>query len=133
MGHRLPSYKGLCASPHGHNMEVTVQVGAPEDYFLDFKTVSEHLHTILDDFDHAMILEVEDPFLVALEAFDFRVVTLNYEPTTENIAAFVFLELKRLIPGVCNVVSVYVKETEKYGAWCITEPRISVFRIEAEL
>ena len=38
MGHRLPSYDGLCSSLHGHNLRITatVEVG---DEFLDFKQV----------------------------------------------------------------------------------------------
>ena len=111
MGHRLQSYKGICSSLHGHN--VTVEVHCKPEGFLDFKVVSEHLKEMLKDFDHAMVLEEDDPIAAALEPFRIRTVLLNAEPTTENIAAYI---LDLMVNYVPETYAVKVHETEKYSA-----------------
>lgn len=113
MGHRLPSYNGICSSPHGHNMTVTVQVEAAS-HFLDFKEVDRALGVIIDDWDHAMLLIDVDPLLPLLVEMGFRTVAFNVEPTTEHLAAYVFRHLSR----VYEVLRVDVQETAKYGASC---------------
>ena len=111
MGHRLPTYKGICSSPHGHNVTVATRIETAE--FLDFKEVSDELRQILQDFDHAMVLHVSDPLVEALAPFGFRLVLLNVEPSTENIAQHVFNELVR---SSYDVQEVTVHETAKYAA-----------------
>lgn len=112
MGHRLPSYDGICASPHGHNVRVSATILAPS--FIDFKAVKDALRTVLDDFDHAMVLAHNDPLLDTLKAMHFRTVALSAEPTTENIAQIVFNELAQRY----RLVSVTVYETAQYAATC---------------
>lgn len=120
MGHRLPSYKGICSSPHGHNARVVATVDAKEDSFLDFKRLSDRLWTVLEPMDHAMILHTEDRLVEALHDAQkhgelFRLVLLNVEPTTEALATYIFSELRQ--HGYL-ILSVVVHETEKYSATC---------------
>lgn len=111
MGHRLPSYKGICSSPHGHN--VTVGINIDTEVFLDFKKVKDDLIQMLTPYDHAMVLHSEDPLVETLRQFGFRLVVLSQEPTTENIAQVLFNSLKPLYYGL-RVVA--VEETAQYAA-----------------
>jgi 6-pyruvoyl-tetrahydropterin synthase len=113
MGHRLPSYDGVCSSPHGHNLRVEVQVRVPPDVFLDFKLVSGHLAGILAPLDHAMVLHDKDPLAHVLLVAGFRVVKLSSEPTTEALAQYVYAEMARHAHAVVRVT---VHETDRYSA-----------------
>src|SRR5262245_39538894 len=112
MGHRLPSYKGICSSPHGHNMTVSVEVGIRYSQFLDFKEVKVQLSLLLEPLDHAMTLWEKDPLLPILEELGFRVVPFGLEPTTENIAEWVFGQLSTKY----DVQRITVQETANYSA-----------------
>lgn len=120
MGHRLPSYAGICASPHGHNIIVEAQIVVPTG-FLDFKDVSYLLQEILVDWDHAMVLQVNDPLVSLCEAQSWRHVVLNVEPTTEAIAEYIFRQIEytvRTADPRKKIHSVTVHETAKYSATC---------------
>lgn len=128
MGHRLPTYKGICSSLHGHNLRVEARVAVPQEPFLDFKTVDKALGTILEDYDHALVLFENDPWLKVLRQLNShesdsdlyhtitpvqRFVFLSHEPTTEVVAQVIFNELRMY--GF-DVATVKVFETAKYSA-----------------
>lgn len=117
-GHRLPSYDGICNSLHGHNISVEVHVTTKE--FLDFKDVSRRLEEVLEPLDHAMVLHDKDPVVPALRLVlpTQRLVLLNVEPTTEHLATYVYQQMRDLM---YDVLSVTVKETDKYSASCSGE------------
>jgi 6-pyruvoyl-tetrahydropterin synthase len=119
MGHRLPSYDGICSSPHGHNVLVVVDVHVPQDTFIDFKDVQKLLRLVIDDLDHAMVLFVDDPLAEILIGCGFRVVLLNVEPTTENIATWILTSLG--VGTGFKVTAVVVHETAKYSAIATTQ------------
>ena len=117
MGHRLPSYKGVCSSPHGHNMRVELEVLPRLDadavpIFTDFKRVKQDLMDVLQPLDHCMILHDEDPLLTYLEGFDFRVLPMPEEPTTEAITEWIFDKVKE---RGYNIVRVTCHETAQYS------------------
>lgn len=122
MGHRLPSYDGICASLHGHN--VTFEVMVHTTSFLDFKVVDHALGILLSAMDHAMVLHDQDPVIAALRQLPFpqRVVLLNVEPTTEALAQLIFNEMQAALVATGQpeyaVVEVKVYETAKYAASC---------------
>lgn len=114
MGHRLPSYKGICSSPHGHNVRVEVEIALPKGEFLDFKTVDKALAEVLAPYDHAMVLYRHDPFAHYCTTQGFRIVLVDEEPTTEFLAE---LFLKRVQHEMRHEVKrVTVFETTKYSA-----------------
>lgn len=118
MGHRLPSYQGICSSLHGHNVRTVVTVRCTEG-FLDFKHIDGWLENVLSDLDHAMVLYEQDPMVHVLHTAlpgDFlqRLVLLTVEPTTEALAQLVFNEMS----SYCFVEEVVVHETDKYQASC---------------
>jgi 6-pyruvoyltetrahydropterin/6-carboxytetrahydropterin synthase len=99
--HRLNGYAGPCANMHGHNWEV-------EAYFrgnrlnrlgmlVDFRTIKALLHQILAQMDHHD-LNLLPPFK-------------KTNPTSENIAKFIFTELARSDGGNCRLHRVRVSES----------------------
>lgn len=101
--HRLRGYKGKCENIHGHNWKVGVAVSSNTlnkiGIVTDFKDVKKQLKDILDDMDHKDLNEL--PY--------FK----NVNPTSENIAKFVFSELKK---NKLLVSSVSVWETDNSRA-----------------
>lgn len=126
MGHRLPSYIGICSSLHGHNIKVEAECNAAG--FLDFKNITKWLKAILEPLDHAMVLYRADPLVDVFELDDrfkpLRRVLLSVEPTTEAIAQLVMNELSTY----CHVTHVIVHETDKYSASC-TSVNSEVYRL----
>jgi 6-pyruvoyltetrahydropterin/6-carboxytetrahydropterin synthase len=91
--HNLRGYKGKCEELHGHNWKVEVVVSNDlldkTGMLLDFKYLKKKLNSILDKLDHR--------YLNSLESFK------KVNPTSENIARFIFDNLKTKIPGLKSV------------------------------
>lgn len=88
--HLIPGHRE-CGNVHGHNFEVCVEVEGElrEGMVMDFFELKKILKEILERFDHTMLNETIE------------------NPTSENIALFVFNELRGR--GL-NVVKVRVAE-----------------------
>lgn len=120
MGHRLPSYDGICSSLHGHNVrvEVLIDVGLS---FIDFKKASDALKEVLEPMDHAMVLDENDPMAEVLRRgvrdgliSQMRLFYTGEEPTTEHLAEVIFNNY--VAKTGYKVIHVKVHETEKYSA-----------------
>lgn len=123
MGHRLPSYVGICSSMHGHNVRIRVTLSTKQ--FTDFKKIDADLKKLTDPLDHAMVLYEKDPFVVHLRNLPQRMVLLTHEPSTEVIAQLIFNEIRAL--GYC-AIEVKVYETDKYAA-SVTSTNADVKRV----
>ncbi|HUS57199.1 MAG TPA: 6-carboxytetrahydropterin synthase QueD [Planctomycetota bacterium] len=104
--HHLRGYSGSCERLHGHNWKVIVLVRAAQlnelGMVLDFRDVKAHVDGLLNSLDHEYLNDLA-PFTVA-------------NPTTENIAKWVFDELGKLLPKAVSVRKVTVWESERCGA-----------------
>lgn len=82
--HRLADYPGKCCRLHGHNWKVEVTVGGEglDDLgmLIDFRVLKQEVNKVIETLDHYYLNEIEP----------FR--TVN--PTAENIARYVYQELK---------------------------------------
>ncbi|MFC1657842.1 6-carboxytetrahydropterin synthase QueD [Candidatus Omnitrophota bacterium] len=91
--HNLRGYRGRCEELHGHNWKVEVIVcGEKLDktgMLMDFKKLKMRLHRVLDKLDHKYISRLQF----------FRKVN----PTSENIARYIYNRLKTQTPGVKSV------------------------------
>lgn len=122
--HRLMHYDGACNNVHGHNMEwnAKLKVRVPnEDHQMaeDFKDISD----VFDKYDHAILLNNDDPLLRALEdaggtslATEVlgEVYTFGGDPTTELVSQVVAQELVDTFENV-ERARVQINETDKYG------------------
>jgi len=85
--HRLRQYNGECERLHGHNWIVKVSVASDKlndlGMVMDFKDLKAKTKDLMDEFDHQYLNEVP-PFT-------------ELNPTTENIAKYVFDRLSKVI------------------------------------
>lgn len=131
--HRLMDYDGRCAHLHGHSYLWEVTATAPElssnGMIVDFKDLKAAMNTVLDEFDHALVLRNDDPLLspdlppaVALfKATNGKTPRLHLwrdNPTAENFAVYAAVEVQRLLPKHVRITRVRVWETAtSYGEW----------------
>ena len=100
--HHLRGYKGMCATPHGHNWEVQVCLRGERlnstGFLVDFREVKTAVGEALADLDH------QD--LNTLPQFS------RENPTSEHLARYLYgvLSGKFRRPG-CRVKRVSVSET----------------------
>lgn len=106
--HRLRYLQGKCEELHGHNWKVEVTVSSSrlnqEGIVIDFKVLKQKVENVLKSLDHT--------FLNDLPSFS------NLEPSSENIAKYIFGHLKRELKG-CSVVLKKVTAWESENA-CAT-------------
>ncbi|MDD5246666.1 MAG: 6-carboxytetrahydropterin synthase QueD [Candidatus Omnitrophica bacterium] len=91
--HNLRGYKGKCEELHGHNWKVAVVVSKEKPdqtgMVMDFKCLKQVTNKLLDTLDHAYLNKI--PY--------FRKVN----PTSENIARYIYDRLKKKIPALSSV------------------------------
>lgn len=102
--HRLFGYSGACEALHGHNYRIVVTYrGAEVDQFgmlVDFTDIKQAFNAVLDQLDHKYLNELA-PFV-------------DLSPSAENIARWVYLELKQteFDRGRLSEVCVYETPTQ---------------------
>lgn len=123
-GHTVTGHEGKCRHLHGHNYKIDIIVGAPElddlGRVLDFSVIkSECCDWLERHWDHKFLIWFKDPRRTKLKDMDpDGVVVVPFNPTAENMAAFLvvkFQELLRKYDGV-HVRSIRVHETDKCSA-----------------
>jgi len=105
--HIIRGYNGPCSRLHGHNWKVTVE--AKTDILdtlgmsVDFYVLQKKTEEITAKFDHRD--------MNSIPPFDKE---LN--PTSENIARYIYNELKKLLPSQIKLSFVAIGETGQYTA-----------------
>ncbi|WP_419786506.1 6-carboxytetrahydropterin synthase QueD [Pseudodesulfovibrio sp.] len=99
--HQLRNYGGKCEQMHGHNFGVEVVVeGADLDekvqYLMDFKALKRLTKEVLDKLDHHHLNEVE--------------CFTEINPSSENLAMFIYRQVKPRLPENVRLVEVSVSE-----------------------
>lgn len=132
--HRLYYLPGKCQNIHGHSMWITLNLPGTVDRDgilhqaglsgLDFGSVKHIFRTHLDqDYDHHLLLNEYDPWTLMFDLPNSQasaalpgLVPCSADPTTENIAKWIYDEMSRAY----DVSSVEVWETNVnraiYGA-----------------
>ena len=104
--HNIRGYRGSCERLHGHNWKVEIALRAEEldalGMVVDFRDVKELAHDLLDNLDHSYLNELA-PFKQA-------------NPTTENVAKWVFEELGKRLPPHVKIHKVTAWESDTCGA-----------------
>lgn len=104
--HNLRNYEGACETLHGHNWKVDVVVAADRldeaGLAVDFKVLKEKTDRIIGELDHTYLNEHEA----------FRATN----PSSENIARYIFDELKSDIGNHARVNRVTIWETDDAAA-----------------
>jgi 6-pyruvoyltetrahydropterin/6-carboxytetrahydropterin synthase len=91
--HNLRKYKGKCESLHGHNWRVEAVIRSAQldsiGMVRDFKDFKSRLSKLLNEFDHKYLNDLK-PFK-------------KINPTSENIARYLYERLKKQIPDLSSV------------------------------
>ncbi|MFZ5967033.1 MAG: 6-carboxytetrahydropterin synthase QueD [Bacillota bacterium] len=122
--HFLSGYKGKCANIHGHRWEVEIEVqsmdlvngGQCDGMIVDFSDLKGDLREVVDHLDHALIVQEGTMRKETLEhlLFDgFKVISLPFRPTAENLAYYFF---QRILERGYDVKKVTVYETPTNAA-----------------
>jgi 6-pyruvoyltetrahydropterin/6-carboxytetrahydropterin synthase len=103
--HALRGYQGKCENLHGHRFRVIARLRASKlndiGLAFDFRDLKARLNEVLERFDHTNLNEVA-PFN-------------SINPSSENIAATVYNELQKKLPGF-TLFSVEVWESPDAAA-----------------
>lgn len=98
--HKLRGYKGKCEDLHGHNWLVEIVIKSAQldalGMVLDFKFLKKKLNACLEQMDHK--------YLNKLVYFK------KVNPTSENIAKYIYDQLKSTIP-LLSCVTVWENST----------------------
>ena len=130
MAHTLHNYDGICRNIHGHSydLEVTLsgdtfpRAGHPRDgMVMDFHELKELVKSqVVDRFDHALMVSTYLPEeqLRALAFATERILVVDFQPTTENLVAYIAGILKPLMPEGISLFSVRLAETiTSFAEW----------------
>ena len=108
--HQLRNYGGKCENMHGHNFGVEVVVEGDRldervEYLVDFKEIKKRTKAVLEMLDHKHINDVP-PFT-------------EINPSSENLARFIYRELVDNMPENVSLaqVSVSEKDSSKATYW----------------
>ena len=106
--HFLRGYRGRCEELHGHRFDVVLKVNAKVlneiGIAYDFVELKEHLNLVVARFDHTCLNN--------LAPFD------KINPSSENIAATIYNELKAALPAVSiAVVEVWESPVTMVSYW----------------
>ncbi len=109
--HRLMHYRGKCARIHGHRWKVEVWIQGEVDQvtgiIVDYNTIT----SIVERFDHQIILNRDDPLVACIEQFQ-PVITTPGDPTSELLAIL----LRDMIEEECRD-SGAVARVERIRVW----------------
>ena len=103
--HNLRGYKGKCEDLHGHNWLVEIVIKSEKldtiGMVLDFKYLKKKLNACLEQLDHKYLNRI--PYFSAAGG-------KKVNPTSENIAKYIYKKLKPQIP-LLNCVTVWENST----------------------
>lgn len=95
-GHLLSKHPGNCKFPHGHTRSVEMVFRAEtldaNDMVVDFKAIKHMMGAFLEQFDHSLCMNTEDPNYDAfIAAYGERIIPFAGEdPTSEVMARTIF-------------------------------------------
>lgn len=107
-GHMLSKHPERCRFPHGHTRKVELVIEATEldehDMVVDFKALKLAVAEFIDQYDHAMCINVEDPLYPELERLyggpTGRLIPFRgQDPTTEVMARQIFEFVREQLEG----------------------------------
>lgn len=105
--HRLVGHPGKCASLHGHNYVVNVDIRGDNPHanmVMDFADIKRYLDDIVSVLDHATLLQSSDPLCPAVAAdAATRVVEFSEPPTAEAICRWIWQRMSDRLSAVEGV------------------------------
>ena len=116
--HRLQNHPGRCANIHGHSYIWHVSLETDQMNLMgmieDFSDLKKTAGAIIDEFDHSVILEENDPMLPFFGGIKQRLIIMGEAPTAENMAFHVARRIQPFYPHC--VITVKIWETATSSA-----------------
>lgn len=128
--HRVPNHKSKCKNLHGHRYRIEVAVNdkvitepgaSDEGMVIDFGDLKEIMMEVIDKkLDHTGIFSTNDPDINLLMQIEKQqlgrggkpMVWVDFIPTAENIASYIYKEMKSALLGRgIQIEAVQVDET----------------------
>lgn len=104
--HQLRGYKGKCENMHGHNWRVQVSISSEKlndiGIVMDFHDLKDITNEVISPLDHTLLNEI----------FPFT----EINPSSENIAKWIFESLHKQLNDIVKVNTVTVWESENSSA-----------------
>ncbi|WP_303850510.1 6-carboxytetrahydropterin synthase QueD [Seleniivibrio woodruffii] len=101
--HNLRNYNGKCENLHGHNWRVEAYLKGDRlnetEMLVDFTVLKKRLKDILEELDHKYLNEQVEFFI-------------TNNPTSENIARFIYGRLKETFGGLTEKVMVWETDVQ---------------------
>ena len=121
-GHRVCGHEGQCGNLHGHAYVIHFTCEAdgldPVGRVIDFSVIKSILSQWLEDnWDHRMLIWEQDPLLNGLQAIDPSVVAVPFNPTAEDIAAYLVTTVGPDLLADTSVRLVHVQVDETSKCW----------------
>lgn len=121
--HALSDYDGACKNIHGHSYKLHVTVtskkGLTNSMVIDFKQLKKIVQqTILNDYDHALILKINKLNLTATQVIGTKLLWFDEEPTAEQMLLDMAKRLQLTLPDYIVLKELKLHETETcYATW----------------
>lgn len=102
-GHMLSKHPGNCKFPHGHTRAVEMIFAADtldaSDMVMDFKVVKAMMGEFIQQFDHSLCVNTDDPlFEILKKTYGERVIGFDTsDPTSEVMARTIFLHAREAL------------------------------------
>ena len=123
--HRIAGHPGKCAWLHGHTYHLEVTVSSPTlnplGMVMDFDDLGDAVRkAVLDLWDHATLLAVNDPLGPAISAVQReapdRVVLLPGHPTAEVLTREAWTRIESRLPAGITLERIAIRETPSCGS-----------------
>ena len=134
MAHALKGYDGPCRNIHGHSYELKVTISghpiADENnpklgMVMDFGDLKKIVRkTIVDEFDHALVLynKMPETLVSELKGNFERILILDYQPTSELMIVDFANRIKSELPEETSLKYLLLRETvTSYAEWFAEE------------
>ena len=94
-GHRLRDYPKKCKHLHGHNGRVEISLASAtldhRGMVIDFEDIKDVVQRwIMSELDHKLLLRKDDPLIPVLSDLNEAFLSVDENPTAENIAKMIF-------------------------------------------
>jgi 6-pyruvoyltetrahydropterin/6-carboxytetrahydropterin synthase len=129
MAHALYGYDGACKNVHGHSYHLSVtlkgtiinDVNHPKNgMILDFSELKVIVKPIVDELDHATMLNANSPHkeLAEKNLLFNKLILVNYQPTCENMLVDISNRIKKQLPSNMELHHLKLQETpSSYAEW----------------
>lgn len=118
MAHRLPKHTGKCQNIHGHTYQIDVKVSGEldktkdspsEGMVIDFSMLKHIVKTFIDRYlDHYYLSYSGDTEVIKfMQEQGFAVTIVDFIPTAENMAKWVYNNISTVLTEQCDAVLLY--------------------------